>query len=544
MKTQLSFIRACASTLIALSVIVYLGLLSPAVAGSANRPASGIAPTGNLRSDRAVSLDAGMDRTLDLRGWQGTFDPPHGLVLSHAQVEPATPQYTWSALANKGLNAWVRDLAMINGDLFVGGYFNKSADGTIPLNHVARFSGGAWSALPHSGLNDFVESLAVVGNDLYVGGFFTQTSDGGVPLNHIAKFSNGTWSALPNNGLNGDVYAIALSGNDLYVGGEFTQTADGTVKNLNHIARFSGGIWTALPNNGLSNDTLGRVFAIAPWGNILYVGGQFTRTFDGTVKNLTNIARFDGSSWSALPHKGLNNTVNSLAVIGSDLYVGGNFTQTFDGKLNNLNHIAKFGGGAWSALPNDGLSGGAFSTVSALAELGSNVFVGGEFTQTTDAVAKQLNNIAILNGGVWLPLPNNGLNRTVFAITVSGTDLFVGGWFTASADGSVTNLNYIAKLSGGCSTKPAKPTPTAPNNGLVLGNLRPVLKWSTVSCATTYTVIVKNALTGQTVDKATGLTNTKYRTDPLASATSYKWFAKACNTYGCTKSVKQTFTTP
>ena len=41
--------------------------------------------------------------------------------------------------------------------------------------------------------------------------------------------------------LNDQVFALAVMGSDLYVGGYFSQTADGTVKNLNHIAKYSGG---------------------------------------------------------------------------------------------------------------------------------------------------------------------------------------------------------------------------------------------------------------------------------------------------------------
>ena len=86
-----------------------------------------------------------------------------------------------------------------------------------------------------------MDTLAVSGSDLYVGGSFTQSADGSVMnLNKIAKYSGGgTWSVPANNGLNGYVKALAVMGSDLCVGGTFiTQTADGTVTNLNNIARL------------------------------------------------------------------------------------------------------------------------------------------------------------------------------------------------------------------------------------------------------------------------------------------------------------------
>jgi len=61
-----------------------------------------------------------------------------------------------------------------------------------------------------------VYALAVVGSDLYVGGYFNETADGAVTnLNNIAKFSitSNTWSALPHNGLDLGVLALAVSAN-------------------------------------------------------------------------------------------------------------------------------------------------------------------------------------------------------------------------------------------------------------------------------------------------------------------------------------------
>jgi hypothetical protein len=173
-------------------------------------------------------------------------------------------------------------------------------------------------------------------------------------LNCIAKYSGGTWSALAHTGLNNSVNAIAVIGSDLYVGGMFSQTADGAATGLNYIAKYSGDTWSALAHNGLTGQ-YGDVEALAMMGSDLYVGGYFTTTADGAVTNLNHIARYSGSAWSALNNMGLNGYyVDALAVMGSDLYVGGNFTQTADGAVTTLNHIAMYSGGKWSALANNG----------------------------------------------------------------------------------------------------------------------------------------------------------------------------------------------
>jgi hypothetical protein len=80
-------------------------------------------------------------------------------------------------------------------------------------------------------------------------------------------------------------------------------------------------------------------------GSDLYVGGDFTQTGDGALTNLGRIARYDttAGTWNALPNQGLNDRVHALAVSGSDLYVGGDFTQTGDGALTNLGYIVRGG---------------------------------------------------------------------------------------------------------------------------------------------------------------------------------------------------------
>lgn len=50
-------------------------------------------------------------------------------------------------------------------------------------------------------------------------------------------------------------------------------------------------------------------------------------------------------AWQALPHGGLNGTVNALAAVGNDLYVGGFFTETADEHVKDLNGVALLSGG-------------------------------------------------------------------------------------------------------------------------------------------------------------------------------------------------------
>ncbi len=89
-----------------------------------------------------------------------------------------------------------------------------------------------------------------------------------------------------------------------------------------------------------------RALAVDGSGN-LYAGGNFT-TAGGVTVNY--IAKWDGTSWSALG-SGMNGTVYALAVDASgNLYAGGGFTTAGGVAANN---IAKWNGTSWSALARE-----------------------------------------------------------------------------------------------------------------------------------------------------------------------------------------------
>ncbi|MCB9069665.1 MAG: hypothetical protein H6629_17915 [Calditrichae bacterium] len=163
---------------------------------------------------------------------------------------------------------------------------------------------------------------------------------------------------------------MSSSGTDLYVGGSFSQTGDGNIVGLNNIAKWDGSSWSILGTRGkglfLPNSSVNSMVVS---NGILYIGGSFTQTADGSV-TLNRIATWDGSNWSTLG-SGLNRIVRSLTFIGTDLYVGGDFTQTADGSVTGLNRIAKWDGSNWSAVGN-----GLNASVNTLTTLGSDLYAG------------------------------------------------------------------------------------------------------------------------------------------------------------------------
>jgi N-acetylneuraminic acid mutarotase len=426
-------------------------------------PAGAVSPDRLLDPDGTLDMSTGFEGTLDLRGWDVFLDPQRGPLL-----EPASQVTDWNALPNQGLqgvNDRVSALAAVGSDLYVGGLFGETGDGSLTnLGSIARYDtlAGTWHALPNQGLGGTVSAMALDGSDLYVGGAFGQTGDGSLTsLGNIVRYDTvaGTWHALPNQGFDNTVLALVISGSDLYAGGYLRQTDDESLTGLGCVARYDtvAGTWHALSNQGLGGGSppvpgyppTPRVYAMAVSDGDLYVGGDFDYTGDGSVTNLGHVARYDTTTgtWHALPNQGLRGPVSAMALDGSDLYVGGSFTRTDDGTLTGLGRIARYDitAGTWHALPNQGLN----DDVRALAVSGSDLYVGGEFTQTDDGTLTSLGRIARYDttAGTWNALPNQGLNDEVRALAVSGSDLYVGGEFTQTGDGSLTNLGNIVRGS-------------------------------------------------------------------------------------------------
>jgi len=270
----------------------------------------------------------------------------------------------WSALGSNGLggpalNNCVYAIAVDgSGNVYAGGAFTNVTNAGAPLpaaDYVAKFDGTNWSALGagnggDGSLNSIVRALAVIGPDVYAGGSFDTVYNGAVVnywAGYIARYNGGTWYNLSSDGdagpsLSESVYALAVSGTDLYVGGGFANVIDdGSPLNAaDYIARWDtdSQAWLAL-GSGLSGDgSLNNyVLSLAVRGSDVYAGGIFTDVNNGgtAIPEADNIAKFDGTGWSALGSDGggdgsidgpsNSTTVNALAVNSGHLYAGGRF---------------------------------------------------------------------------------------------------------------------------------------------------------------------------------------------------------------------------
>jgi hypothetical protein len=156
----------------------------------------------------------------------------------------------------------------------------------------------------------------------------------------------------------------------------------------------------------------------------LVVGGRF-QSVDGVAA--TNVARWDGSSWTALG-AGVPFEVNALLELpGGDLVAAGNGTAVNPSLLR------------WNGLAWVPLGSGLFGAVSALALLpNGELLVGGVQLLGNEYLVRW-------DGATWSPFAA-GLNGAVTALSVGpGGDVVVGGVFN-QAGGATANC--IARWDG------------------------------------------------------------------------------------------------
>ncbi len=216
-----------------------------------------------------------------------------------------------------------------------------------------------------------------------------------------------------------NVFAIAVHATNIYVAGDFT-TIGG--RSANRIARLR--MSDGAPDPGFTNAAVNTIYALLAVGSNLYVAGEAT-LFNGTGRRITRLGIADGAVDSGFTNSA-NGTVTVLQSDGTNLFIGGKFA-TFNGQ--NRSRLAKLN------LLNNTLdpvfTNGASSFVYALALDGSDLYVGGEFLTIGGQSRRHL---ARLNAGDGLADPafNGNVNGTgtVYAILHDGTNLYIGGLFT------------------------------------------------------------------------------------------------------------------
>ncbi|MDP1663399.1 MAG: GC-type dockerin domain-anchored protein [Phycisphaerales bacterium] len=346
----------------------------------------------------------------------------------------------------------VRALASNGSSLFAAGSFGQ----VLPerVQNIGRWTGARWEGLGAGFASDYLfpPCLLADGEGVIVGGPFVaplsvrnvarweagnwvQLGDGwpGVPVKRLARWAGsvvasggakiGVW-----NGdqwieiaaqVNGEVNGLLEYGGELIAAGGFTEI-DG--EPLRGVARWDGTVWRPL-GSGVD----GVAYAACVLSGELYV----STPFNGQTPGGATMMRWDGDRWEAVP-----NTIGS--------YTG--FLGTYEGRLiaRGISNVLRFDGSTWVAL-----DGPADGNVLAMCEHDGALVLGGSFATIgglpANAVAMYRRN-AEANRIVqqpWVaahPHPYRGSMRAGLASVVRMTGAFSCSWIRNGVQVSWTSL--------------------------------------------------------------------------------------------------------
>jgi Cortical protein marker for cell polarity len=197
---------------------------------------------------------------------------------------------------------------------------------------------------------------------------------------------------------------------------------------------------------GLQLSSKARIHSLIQSGDVTYAAGNFSDSI------LSNILSFNSSgNATSLSGGGLNSYVQSLLLLNDTLYAGGNFTNTAEGGAQDLNYVAAYStaSNTWSPL-----GAGVNGPVTAIVSFPVNSSNGA--TETTVAVSGLFDqvmafgsnaSVAVSGFAVWVPSQQNWLAN------LEGYEMIYSGQLMATANvGNNTTILAGSLSSDGISS--------------------------------------------------------------------------------------------
>ena len=311
----------------------------------------------------------------------------------------------------------VSTIAVRGQDIYYGGQFSKA--GGLATSSIAKRSGDTWTSFG-SAIGGTVNAILPMSNgDVIATGDFILTPTSGPTSRSIGLWRNGTWIRLAE-GLEGVGHALVeLPNGDVLVGGKFVR-AGATL--INNLARWNGSAWSAIPN-GQPGDA---VYALVntPDGGVA-VGGDFANVGPLATRG---VALWDGAAWRSAS-LGSSYAVRCLAVApDGQIIAGGSFATPFAIAPN----IARFDGTGWgpiaAGLTISNASLGTAMVRSIAVTSDGKIIAAGNFDRSGTAT---VNRVAMWNFSTWESLGNTPDGAVAAIARLSNGNVLAGGSFTA-----------------------------------------------------------------------------------------------------------------
>lgn len=338
----------------------------------------------------------------------------------------------------------------VNDVLYIGGGFIWVNDSVLSPG-VAKWTGEqfepvgcgvglAWcdASIPHDQpLGNPVKTLAIWNGDLYAGGWFNYTANG-EDFNFMARWDGTEWHPV-GAGMDGPVQDLKSTPDALYAAGWFN-TADGD--SCRGLAKWNGFVWSAvapvpLIDNGAGSPALNALEVI---GDSVYLGGNFFGP-----GNMQSFIWYDGSQWFGVQN-GLTGgiaDVDCIELIDGEIIVGGSFAPPPYGAATNPGSgILKTDGVSWTTV-GEGTLGAYNPQVSDVVQWTDGIIAVGKFDRMGGVPTDCLSS---WDGARWCSLlPENYLDNVLNCAAVFHDTLYIGGGFhTAGGD----TIRFVAKYIG------------------------------------------------------------------------------------------------
>ena len=183
--------------------------------------------------------------------------------------------------------------------------------------------------------------------------------------------------------------------------------------------------------------TNGRVSDIAVFGDRVYLGGSF----DYLGPNTGHGAITDAATGAMIPDNPVISGPARVSISDGNggFFVGGGFQKAgeFRPSLVHFNADGSV----------DPMTVQVKGDVYSMAMVGTNLLIGGKFSQVNDTTST---NIALIDPATGLKVPgfNGSINNTVRALVVSGSRIYAGGYFTGGSGWSARGLVALNAATG------------------------------------------------------------------------------------------------